>query len=226
MRYVIYGCFSSAYKQLLHIMKPAVIFNRTTGLLLFSICLACCAHAQLSNASVMDLKSGRLVRDSSHVYSLPYEAGKSYFLIQAYNSKLSHQNELALDFKMKPGTPICAARGGIVTSTKKDSDRGGMKDEYFSDGNHIIIHHADGTSAYYWHLQKDGVFVNVGDTIQQGQVIGKSGNTGYSAFPHLHFEVTGTDASGNYRQLPTRFYTKKGIRYLRPGKWYRCVAEN
>jgi murein DD-endopeptidase MepM/ murein hydrolase activator NlpD len=176
------------------------------------------AFAQLDNASIRDLKSGRVTRDSSFVYTLPYEPGKSYLLIQAYNSKLSHQNELALDFKMKPGTKICAARGGIVESTRKDSDIGGLKDEYFSEANHIVIVHSDGSRAYYWHLQKDGVFVNDGDTVMQGQLIGRSGNTGYSAFPHLHFEV-----AGNSGQIPTRFYTRKGIRYLRPGEWYKRV---
>ncbi len=59
----------------------------------------------------------------------------------------------------------------------------------------------DGSIAYYWHLQKDGVLVNIGDTVQTGQWIGLSGNTGYSAFPHLHFEVQGYDAGGNYKQL-------------------------
>lgn len=178
--------------------------------------------AQLDNGAIRDLKSGRVVRDSSFVYTLPYETGKSYLLIQAYNSRLSHQNELALDFKMKPGTKICAARGGIVESTRRDSDLGGLKDEYFSEANHIVIRHGDGSRAYYWHLQKDGVFVNDGDTVMQGQLIGRSGNTGYSAFPHLHFEVA-SSASGSYGQIPTRFYTKKGVRYLRPGEWYKSV---
>ncbi len=69
----------------------------------------------------------------------------------------------------------------------------------------------------YWHLQKDGVLVNIGDTVKQGQLIGYSGNTGYTAFPHLHFQVY--DATG--KNIATRFETKKGITYLRPGKWYK-----
>jgi len=43
------------------------------------------------------------------------------------------------------------------------------------------------------YLKKDGVLVNVGDTVKQGQHIGYSGNTGYTAFPHLHFQVYDKD---------------------------------
>jgi murein DD-endopeptidase MepM/ murein hydrolase activator NlpD len=114
----------------------------------------------------------------------------------------------------------------VVVAMRKDSDKGGLKDEMLSEGNYLMIRHGDGTRANYWHFKKDGVLVNVGDTVQQGQLIGFSGNTGYSAFPHLHFEVVpGSDDIGykNFNQLPTRFYTKKGIMYLRPGKYYRSV---
>ena len=69
---------------------------------------SCGVQYQLANE---DLEQ----KDSSFVYSLPYEKGKKYLLIQGYRSKLSHKNRLALDFKMKKGTPITAARDGVVT---------------------------------------------------------------------------------------------------------------
>ena len=53
----------------------------------------------------------------------------------------------------------------------------------------IVIQHPDGSRAGYWHLQKDGALVNVGDTVSKGQVIGLSGKTGYAFQPHLHFIV-------------------------------------
>jgi len=173
--------------------------------------------------SVNDLKNGKFKDDSSYIYTLPFEHKKKVFLIQAYESKFSHKDERALDFKVKTGTKVCAARDGVVTATRKDSDKGGLKPENISDGNYVTIKHNDGSVAWYWHFQKDGVLVNEGDTIKTGQIIGLSGNTGYSAFPHLHFEVQGYDVAGNHTQLPTRFYTQQGVIYLRPGKFYRTL---
>jgi murein DD-endopeptidase MepM/ murein hydrolase activator NlpD len=167
------------------------------------------------------LKNGRFKADSSYIYALPFENKKRVFLVQGYESMFSHKGEKALDFKVRKGTRICAARAGVVTSLRKDSDKGGLKNENLSDGNYVSVQHNDGSVAYYWHLQKDGVMVNAGDSVKAGQWIGLSGNTGYSAFPHLHFEVQGYDATGNYKQLPTRFYTNKGVIYLRPGKLYK-----
>lgn len=178
------------------------------------------SYAQLTDGEIRDLKGGRVSSDKSYVYYLPFAKGSKHLLIQAYNSKMSHTNEISLDFKMKKGSEICAARPGVVTAVKEDSDEGGLKDEYLSKGNHIIIKHNDGSEAMYWHLQKDGVLVNTGDTVSLGQLIGYSGNTGYTAFPHLHFQVYDKDG----KNIATRFYTRKGIIYLRPGKWYRRVS--
>ncbi|MBC7866010.1 MAG: M23 family metallopeptidase [Gloeobacteraceae cyanobacterium ES-bin-316] len=197
--------------------------NRTDGLLIivqffFLFAMPCVSKAQVTDDRIHDLKAGRVQPDTSYIYSLPFSPKSKFLLIQAYNSKMSHAGELSLDFKMKPGSKIFAAREGVVESVKENSDQGGLKSEYMNDGNHIIIRHYDGSVAMYWHLQKDGVLINEGDSLQKGKHIGFSGNTGYSAFPHLHFQVQ--DASG--RDVATRFYTKKGVRYLRPGKWYEA----
>lgn len=171
--------------------------------------------------SVHDLKTGKFKEDSSYIYALPFDHKRKVLLIQGYESSFSHKGERALDFKVRKGTTICAARSGIVQSIRKDSDKGGLKPENISDGNYISVLHDDGSTALYYHLKKEGVLVKEGDTVKTGQPIGLSGNTGYSAFPHLHFEVQGYDAAGNFGQLTTRFYTQKGIRYLRPGRFYR-----
>lgn len=192
------------------------------SLILFSISLPVLALCQ-SEYSTNELKNGKFKKDTSYVYTLPFEHRKKVFLVQAYEGMFSHKGERSLDFKVRKGTKICAARNGVVTSLREDSETGGIKPENLSDGNYVVIRHDDGTIANYWHLQKDGVLVNIGDTVTTGQLIGLSGNTGYSAFPHLHFEVQGYDAGGNYKQLPTRFYTQKGVIYLRPGKFYRVL---
>ena len=192
---------------------------------LFSILLLLCgfiSFAQTNSLSVKELKEVN-VESNSFAYSLPYEKGMSHLLVQAYQSKLfSHKGEFALDFKMKKGTKICAARGGIVTAVKKDSKKGGLKLKYLSEGNYVIIKHDDGTYGNYWHLKYNGALVNPGDTVTQGQVIALAGKTGYAAFSHLHFEVT-TQFSPGQHQIPTQFLTRKGKRYLKPLHWYRAI---
>lgn len=184
-------------------------------LLLLLIPFGAFAQRQYTTAG---LKDGKFKDDSSHIYTLPFEHKKKVFLIQGYESKLfSHKNEKALDFKVKVGTKVCAARGGVVFAMRNDSDKKGLKQENLADGNYIFVRHDDGSEANYWHFKVGGVLVKVGDTITTGQLIGYSGNTGYTAFPHLHFEVR--DENGN--QLPTRFYTQHGVQYLRPGKFYK-----
>ena len=175
--------------------------------------------------TVSELKNAKVKDDSSYIYTLPFEHKKKVFLVQGYESMFSHKGERALDFKVKTGTKVCAARGGVVIAMRNNSDRHGLKEENLADGNYVFIRHDDGSGANYWHFKTGGVLVNVDDTVKTGQLIGYSGNTGYSAFPHLHFEVRGNDGSGNYTQLPTRFYTQHGVIYLSPGKFYRSFHQ-
>jgi hypothetical protein len=184
------------------------------------------AFSQTTRREITGLKTRRTPDDTSYVYWLPYKHHKKFLLVQAALSSFSHKTDIALDFKMKVGSSICAARGGVVESMHEASDRGGAGNDFINDGNYIIIRHSDGSKAMYWHLKKDGVLVNEGDTVQQGQEIGLSGNTGYSAFPHLHFEVQGYNDKGEYTQIPVRFMTKKGARYLRPLRSYKALHKS
>jgi murein DD-endopeptidase MepM/ murein hydrolase activator NlpD len=160
--------------------------------------------------------------DSSYVYRLPYPKGKAYFLIQGYNSKFSHRGRLNLDFKMKRGATITAARKGVVIKVEERYSKGGVNIKYLNGANQVIVQHDDGTQAMYGHLQHNGALVAPGDTVQAGQAIARAGSTGYSALNHLHFYVWELH-SGQRTVIPTRFRTKKGIRYLRPGRWYRAI---
>jgi murein DD-endopeptidase MepM/ murein hydrolase activator NlpD len=176
----------------------------------------------LTGCSLQKNSAVNEMKQEGFVYYLPYLKGKSYMLAQGYLSTLSHKGEIALDFKMKKGTKICAARDGVVVATREDSKQGGYKTKYLNEGNFVIIRHEDGTHANYWHLDFNGADVKKGDTVVQGQVIGRSGNTGFSAFPHLHFEVTGQNSPGR-GQLPTRFHTRKGIIFLKPLHKYKAI---
>lgn len=187
------------------------------NIFLFFVFISITTFAQLTDTQIKDLQTGRMRDDTSYVYSLPYKKGKKFFLIQGSNSRFSHRDLLAFDFLMRKGRPIHAARNGVVSSIKCDSNKRGLKKKYLTEGNYVIIEHDDGSEAQYWHLKLNGVCVKVGDTIQQNQMIGYSGNTGYSAFPHLHFQVLDKDDN----QILPRFKTRNGDKYLRAGRWYR-----
>lgn len=89
-----------------------------------------------------------------------------------------------IDFPVSLGTNVGASADGVVviSTALRNSDG-----SYRSYGEYIAIDHGNGVRTYYCHLSSRNV--NVGDTVKQGQIIGKSGSTGNSTGPHLHFEV-------------------------------------
>jgi murein DD-endopeptidase MepM/ murein hydrolase activator NlpD len=177
--------------------------------------------AVVQNNSYMG-RADKLMGDHYHVYSLPFEKGKTVFVVQGYESMFSHKGDYAIDFKIKQGTRIVAAREGVVVFARENNTSGGISKKYVGKGNGITIKHGDGTYAHYWHLQHNGALVSVGDSIQQGQVIGLSGSTGFSAFPHLHFEVT-REPRISRNDFPVLFLTQKGAKFLQPLRWYKAL---
>lgn len=82
-----------------------------------------------------------------------------------------------LDIATPTGSSVYASSGGVVTSA-------GWNGGY---GYAVVIRHPDGHSTRYGHLSK--ILVSVGQSVSQGQTIARSGSTGVSTGPHLHFEV-------------------------------------
>ncbi len=195
----------------------------STILCVFSILAfaSCSVSKDPQRSQIKKLQKGIIKEDTSFVYQLPFETNRTHLIVQGYFSKYSHKNRAALDFKMKRGTKIMAARSGVVIRLKEDSNKGGWSKKYRPFGNMIVIQHADSTRAGYWHLQQNGALVNIGDTVKQGQVIALSGKTGYALIPHLHFLVWKFSKNGQWQQVGTRFKTSKGICYLRPMRKYR-----
>ncbi|MCX8020633.1 MAG: M23 family metallopeptidase [Chitinophagaceae bacterium] len=185
---------------------------------------ACTVSQHPMREKVKRLQKGLLRDDTSYVYALPYLPGKRYKVIQGYFSRFTHRNRAALDFNLKKGDTICAAREGVVVRVKEDGKRGGLNRKYRPQGNYIVIEHADGSRSGYWHLQYQGAFVQPGDSVKKGQAIGLSGKTGYALMPHLHFLVWKFE-QGRWHPVPTRFLTSKGIRFLKTWKKYKRPAE-
>lgn len=147
--------------------------------------------------------------DDSYVYLLPYQPGREFTVTQAYDGNYSHKgaNKYAIDWKMPEGTTVLAARPGMVVKIRAESDIGGPSIEFDRDNNYVLIRHDDGTLAHYCHLQKSGNLVNVGDFVSAGQPIARSGNTGFSSGPHLHFCVFKTISGRERASVPIRFQT-------------------
>ncbi len=68
------------------------------------------------------------------------------------------------------------------------------------------ILHSDGTYAVYAHFEEDGIIVSMGEYLEEGQLIGYSGNTGYSSGPHLHFSILEND---NFKKASIPFKFRK-----------------
>lgn len=126
-------------------------------------------------------------RDSQFV--LPWARGQTFLLTQGNCTFESHSLEtnqhMSFDFKMPIGTPVHAAADGrvflVVEKYRDDIDQG------FTEANLIGIEHQGGILTFYMHLMLNGATVAIDDQVSQGELIGHSGNTGDSSYPHLHF---------------------------------------
>jgi murein DD-endopeptidase MepM/ murein hydrolase activator NlpD len=122
-------------------------------------------------------------------YRYPYPwRGGPFRVSQGAEGQYSHfgpRNRYAIDIAMPEGTPIIAARGGIVVKTENGQTGRGTDPS----GNFVRVLHDDGTMGVYLHLQKGSVSVREGQRVVVGSPLALSGNTGNSSGPHLHFVV-------------------------------------
>jgi len=148
--------------------------------------------------------------NDDYIYRLPYSSDSSYSVGQGYFGSFSHEGTYAIDWTLPIGTPIYAAREGRVLHLKEDSNVAGLTEEYTALANFVLIGHEDGSQANYAHLRQNGALVEVGDWVSLGQVIGLSGNTGFSTGPHLHFIVKQQKSPTNSTSIPTQFSDRDG----------------
>ncbi|WP_367237468.1 peptidoglycan DD-metalloendopeptidase family protein [Pseudomonas sp. Rh2] len=126
-------------------------------------------------------------RSLAYRYPFPWKGGP-FRLTQGPNGRFSHfgpKGRYAMDIAMPEGTPIIAARGGVVVRIENNQSGRGTNPS----GNFVRILHPDGTMGVYLHLMRGSVVVAEGQQVVVGQALAKSGNTGNSTGPHLHFVV-------------------------------------
>ena len=141
-------------------------------------------------------------------YRLPFAQANSFRVSQAWPSTITHTDPSsahAIDFVMPIGTGVYAARGGVVIE---------IADKYYAAGldpntdlaraNIVRILHDDGTMALYAHLNWNSIRVRPGQTVERGEYLADSGNTGFSTGPHLHF-VVHRNIGGAIESIPVEF---------------------
>ena len=116
----------------------------------------------------------------------------TYPVVYMGNYELDHEenagSHLAVDIKMPVGTPIHAIANGKIVKVSMQSD---------GFGHHVVIKHTNVpdpdtgnmTTLYSCYVHMSDVDVSEGQNVLKGEVIGKSGNTGTSTTPHLHFQI-------------------------------------
>ena len=152
--------------------------------------------------------------DSSYVYLLPVKTKLPVRVTQGFGGQFSHQahDYFAIDLDVPTGTPILAARAGRVVAVKEDSNKGGPYLKYAKDGNYVAVLHDDLTIASYFHLKQNGASVKEGEQVKRGQLLGYSGNTGFSTVPHLHFVIQSTKNGKEKRSHAFKMKSGKQVR--------------
>ncbi len=124
-------------------------------------------------------------------FSLPVEPVFAECYASRFGSRRSYNGSdysyfhTGLDYCGQVGDPVYAAASGVVVFSGLLTVR----------GNATMIDHGQGVFSAYMHQSE--ILVNVGDRIEQGQLIGRVGNTGRVEGPHLHFEILVGDVQVN-----------------------------
>jgi hypothetical protein len=130
---------------------------------------------------------------SDSEYRLPFDCGvKKTCSNGNHTSSHSGKDEYAYDFATPVGTDVRAMRAGTVLRVRNVSspgdacyDGGGSACANYA--NTVEVKHSDGTVALYMHLSKTKV--TKGQPVAQGDLVGLSGNSGWTTGPHLHVQV-------------------------------------
>jgi murein DD-endopeptidase MepM/ murein hydrolase activator NlpD len=153
------------------------------------------------------LGSPRAVHQPPRPYRAPFALGASFMVSQAFPAHVTHttpDSRYAVDIALPDGTPIYAAREGMVINVRHDSFVGAADPSLLDQANVVEILHDDGTIACYAHLHWDSIRVRVGQRVVRGEYLANSGNTGFTSGPHLHFAVWRNAGSGEV-SVPVEF---------------------
>lgn len=152
------------------------------------------------------------VSPANQTYYFPVQSQLCAHISQSFNGRFSHNKDhsrYAVDIAMDVGTPLVAARAGVVVGVKDDYHMGGVNEYFLDKANYVSVIHDDGTFAGYFHILLGTAVVKPGDKVSVGQLLARSGSSGFSSGPHLHFVIY---QNKGFKQLsiPFQFVTKNG----------------
>ena len=117
-----------------------------------------------------------------------------------------------MDIAMDVGTYLTAVRAGTVVWVKDDYHMSGRTNYFLDKANVIKILHDDGTFSSYAHILMDTAIVKEGDNVAVGDMLARSGSSGFSTGPHLHFSVIKNSGLKNIA-IPFKFVDDKGTAF-------------
>lgn len=100
-----------------------------------------------------------------------------------------------LDWGCKVGTPVYASHGGTATAQIDNSAGRGV----------VVVDTTTGYKTIYWHMSEPSRAIGSTWEVNRGDIIGLSGNTGFSTGPHLHYGLKFVDSNGNTRNYNNGF---------------------
>lgn len=154
-------------------------------------------------------------------YHVPFDTDEFKInIVQGHNGPYGHWKEktgqkrdlrYAVDFALRPGTPVQAVRDGIVcgmwmkSKTYVDQHDFILGKQAMSKANMIILLHEDGDRSVCAHLEKDSEFVRMGEEVEAGQPIALSGLSGWVGdIPNVHIDVR-REMKGILHTIPVLF---------------------
>ena len=182
------------------------ISSSTLVAVTWAIVLAGCAGWSAPSPVCLEgatLDRGECVGQQAVDHYLPFPEGYEARVTQAYHGYETHRDGVAfaVDFACDQGDPVVASRDGVVWSVRGDSTTSCPDESCIGEANYVIIDHGDGTFSTYYHLKHRGTFVEPGERVCQGQLIGQCGDTGFATGSHLHFSVV----DARWKTIPVAF---------------------